>query len=75
MQSYQQDEETQRANKLAELQAADAADTPLPADYKLNFLWFDKTLAIAVDQVMPKVNELPGHIFMSCEIHLSLVFL
>ncbi|KAK9822404.1 hypothetical protein WJX74_001791 [Apatococcus lobatus] len=54
-----EDEETQRANKLAELQAADAADAPLPADYKLNFLWFDKTLAIAVDQVMPKGQRSP----------------
>lgn len=54
-----EDEETRRANKLADLQAAEAADAPLPADYKLNFLWFDKTLAIAVDQVMPKGQRSP----------------
>ena len=50
-----QDEATQRANKLAAMEAEDAADAPLPPDYKLNFLWFERTLAIAVDQVMPKV--------------------
>lgn len=43
------------AEKLAKLQAAEGGAAP-PADFALNFLWLDKNIAVAVDQVFGAVR-------------------
>ena len=43
------------AEKLAKLQAAEGGSAP-PAEFSLNFLWLDKNIAVAVDQVFAQVR-------------------
>ena len=43
------------AEKLAKLNAAEGV-TMTPADFSLNFLWLDKNIAVAVDQVFNQVG-------------------
>lgn len=43
------------AEKLAKLQAAEGGSAP-PAEFSLNFLWLDKNIAVAVDQVFGQVR-------------------
>lgn len=47
------------AEKLAKLQAAEGGSAP-PAEFSLNFLWLDKNIAVAVDQVFSQVSTRPG---------------
>ena len=44
------------AEKLAKLQAAEGGSAP-PAEFSLNFLWLDKNIAVAVDQVFGQVRS------------------
>ena len=44
------------AEKLAKLQAAEGAPVE-SAQFALNFLWLDKNIAVAVDQVFSQVPE------------------
>lgn len=46
------------AEKLAKLQAAEGAPAS-PAEFALNFLWLDKNIAVAVDQVFGQVRRRP----------------
>lgn len=47
------------AEKLAKLQAAESAPVAAAA-FSLNFLWLDKNIAVAVDQVFGQVRCPPG---------------
>ncbi|KAL4436950.1 hypothetical protein ABPG75_004089 [Micractinium tetrahymenae] len=46
------------AEKLAKLQAAEGAPAA-PAEFALNFLWLDKNIAVAVDQVFAQGQRSP----------------
>ncbi|PRW33920.1 putative chloroplast RF65 [Chlorella sorokiniana] len=46
------------AEKLAKLQAAEGGAAP-PAEFSLNFLWLDKNIAVAVDQVFAQGQRSP----------------
>jgi hypothetical protein len=44
------------AEKLAKLQAVEGTPAE-PAEFSLNFLWLDKNIAVAVDQVFGPVSR------------------
>ena len=48
------------AEKLAALEAEEAAGADFTPAYALNFLWLDKNIAVAVDQIFSRVRSQPA---------------
>jgi 30S ribosomal protein 3 len=55
----EEESEDWAANKLAALEAADASVVAEAALYSLNFLWLEKNIGVAVDQVFGRGQRSP----------------
>lgn len=59
------------AEKLAKLQAVEGTPAE-PAEFSLNFLWLDKNIAVAVDQVFGPVSRAWGFCGLGVGVQLRL---